>query len=770
MKALDELISKIFFQVDDKGLKQGRDELGRFTSKVKESGATLAGMKRAVADVNTVLAAIRSPPGLKQGRDELGQLTAKAKGAKGALGSLRKAMLEAFAFHGIVNILRDAATGIVDVNRRFQTLHSQLVTIEGSASKANAAFSLIREFAVKTPFEVEETTDAYTKLKSQGIEPTMRALTSFGDTAAASGKSFTQYTEAVLDAAMGQYERLNEFGIKMGAEGDKVWLRFKGVTQYIKKDQQAIAQALIELGEKHFGGAMARISKTLDGAFSNLKDSAAALALAIGEGGLNAAILDVARSMSGAAGDSRSLGAALGQFLGVAVRETYGLFQTLGREIRSMDVGTVRQRLKAISELLWLIGKAVSFALSHWDKFMYAFAGVKTAQGFAAVTTGLKGLEGRLAGFGAAAAAALGPWGKIVAAVIMAIPYLKDAAEYFADIAYQKSQLGIEHRQMEVEAGGRRTTRQQGPTEGFATPELGAAIMAKHQEIADLNKIIDTPVEGDPLGQKTVRAKWRQEKARKRIIEAREELTQLLIGNRGAYATIQNSARLWAETMEGVQAGLTERGVTGATEANERSKVAQYQQMLRQGKRLKPSERKELRNLAVKYDIDIDVQKGREVKTGLWGQDVSGQTSALAGIESAIEEAADRAAKRAFVMGFGGATQREAAARAAYDAERARLRGEVERGNLRALGGEWSIEQQMLREAGVIPEGTIAPPVLTITINRVDAKVEAPITVNVAAANATAVEIADAARGAVVRVLNEQIKTAAINFVPKQKV
>lgn len=163
--------------------------------------------------------------------------------------------------------------GIIDTAASFEKLEASLATVTGSAESATKAMEGIKAFATSTPFQVQEITDAFIKLKSLGIQPTEANLRSFGNTSSAMGKSLNQMIEAVADAATGEFERLKEFGIKAKSEGDKVSLTFQGVTTQIGKNSEEITNYLREIGEAKFGDAMERQMDTLDGAFSNFGDT-----------------------------------------------------------------------------------------------------------------------------------------------------------------------------------------------------------------------------------------------------------------------------------------------------------------------------------------------------------------------------------------------------------------------------------------------------------------------------------------------------------------
>jgi hypothetical protein len=182
---------------------------------------------------------------------------------------------------------------LVSVNEKFQNLKSSLKTVTGSAEAADAAFQKIETFALNTPFNLDQVVGSFIKLKALGLDPSERALNSYGNTASAMGKSLNQMIEAVADASVGEFERLKEFGIKARSEGDKVSFTFQGITTTVQKNAEAIQGYLLGIGENQFGGAMADQMENLTPAFSNFRASIEKLFLAVGEGGLNDAIVEL---------------------------------------------------------------------------------------------------------------------------------------------------------------------------------------------------------------------------------------------------------------------------------------------------------------------------------------------------------------------------------------------------------------------------------------------------------------------------------------------
>lgn len=162
---------------------------------------------------------------------------------------------------------------LVSEGRSFAIMSAQLETATGSAEAAAKEFDRLVQFAAETPFLLQQSVDAFTKLTNLGLEPSQRAMMSYGNTASAMGKDLTQMIEAVADASTGEFERLKDFGITAKSEGDKVSFTFRKMTTTIGKNAAEIEEYLMSLGETHFSTAMIARMATLDGAISNFQDT-----------------------------------------------------------------------------------------------------------------------------------------------------------------------------------------------------------------------------------------------------------------------------------------------------------------------------------------------------------------------------------------------------------------------------------------------------------------------------------------------------------------
>jgi len=183
---------------------------------------------------------------------------------------------------------------VIQTSAQFESFQATLETVEGSSEKARASLDWISDFAKKTPFEVEELTRSFVKLRAYGMDPTTGLLEDLGNASSAMGKSLMDAVEMIADASTGEFERLKEFGIRASQAGDQVTFSWtengKTLTKTVKKSGDEITKFIQERFGARFSGAMLRQSKTWNGMMSNLSDSWTDFQRRIGEGGFFEAV------------------------------------------------------------------------------------------------------------------------------------------------------------------------------------------------------------------------------------------------------------------------------------------------------------------------------------------------------------------------------------------------------------------------------------------------------------------------------------------------
>lgn len=166
----------------------------------------------------------------------------------------------------------------VDTAAQFEKFRTILETTEGSAAKAEKAMSWISDFAAKTPYELENVTDAFVKLRAYGLDPTNGLLKTLGDTSAAMGKDVMQAVEAIADAVTGENERLKEFGVRGSKKGGMVTYEYtdRAGQQQSKtidaNNRKLIESTLVAIFNEKYAGQMDKLSKTWGGMTSNIGD------------------------------------------------------------------------------------------------------------------------------------------------------------------------------------------------------------------------------------------------------------------------------------------------------------------------------------------------------------------------------------------------------------------------------------------------------------------------------------------------------------------
>ena len=223
---------------------------------------------------------------LKQSTEGVGEEMKKTEKQAGGLSS---------SFAGIGKALGGLAAGasllsigqqVINVTSQFQKFEAVLTNLTGDNGEAKRLIDTFAQFAAETPFAVEEVIDSYVKLRNTGIVPTIDDIRRLGDLASASGKDLNQLAEALIDAQVGENERLKEFGIRAQKAGEITRFTFRGVTTEVKNTSEAINQYITSLGDvQGVAGSNAAISATLGGQISNLKDQFSLLFLEIGKFG-----------------------------------------------------------------------------------------------------------------------------------------------------------------------------------------------------------------------------------------------------------------------------------------------------------------------------------------------------------------------------------------------------------------------------------------------------------------------------------------------------
>lgn len=306
-----------------------------------------------------------------------------------------------------------AVKKVVDVSAEFEKYRTILETIEGSSEKARRSMDWVQDFAVRTPFELAEVTDAFVKLKAYGIDPQAGALTAAGNAAAAMGKSVMQAVEALADAMTGENERLKEFGIKASKQGDQIvysWTE-NGKTMVARakaSSKEQIEAVITGIWNRRYGSAMDKLSGTWTGIWSNLMDQVTKFQKMIGDAGIFESLK----------GEMQGILKLIDQW------EADGTLKRVAQEISDGLVTTLKEVVKWVKTVDWRGFLAdLRSVVDGVRSFVDWVGGVKNvliALFLAGPIASILGIVGALWRFGAGLFAIVGGW-KAVGTAIFAV-------------------------------------------------------------------------------------------------------------------------------------------------------------------------------------------------------------------------------------------------------------------------------------------------------------------------------------------------------------
>ena len=249
---------KIAFEVDKNQLEKGLKSAQKTVDKITKADNTI----ELEADTEKL------ETGISRASAEIKKLSLiKLAGLVGGILAVGKAF----------DFVTDQASAFIATTAQFEQYTTVLTSITGSSLEAEKSMDWITEFATKTPYQLDNVTSAFVKMKAYGLDPMDGTLGTLGDTASAMGKDINQAVEAMADAVMGENERLKEFGIKASKQGETIAYMWtdssnKARKVIIQNDKDIIQSTLNAIWNEKYAGAMDAQSKTWNGLINNISD------------------------------------------------------------------------------------------------------------------------------------------------------------------------------------------------------------------------------------------------------------------------------------------------------------------------------------------------------------------------------------------------------------------------------------------------------------------------------------------------------------------
>lgn len=275
----NEMITRLAFKTDLTGARNYDRHMRQMQREAERVSRRMGNMKVKLTGVDAA-------------QRELGGLN---RTVSKVMGNLKLLAAGFIGFQG----LKSAGTFIMGAASEYETAITQLTTLVG-AQKAPAIFADLQKFAATTPYELKDVMQMFTRLEGAGFQligkdgkVDYKAITKFGDLAAASNKPLSEFTDMALSLSRGLGSMADNFvGLSAKAEDGALSVEMfdrasgKTLKNMIKVgDKLAVKDYLLGAGGRAgIAGGMEAMSKTLSGQTSTLVDSLKSLSVSFFKG------------------------------------------------------------------------------------------------------------------------------------------------------------------------------------------------------------------------------------------------------------------------------------------------------------------------------------------------------------------------------------------------------------------------------------------------------------------------------------------------------
>ncbi|WP_419835447.1 tape measure protein [Endozoicomonas atrinae] len=298
-------------------------------------------------------------------RSGLKSISRDAQQASSSIGRLTRRFAGLVAAGAGLYTIKRGIESVLTTGDKFERLRVQLEAIMGSMVEGERALAWIKDFTRNTPFQLEEVSEAFVRLKAFGLDPMNGSMQAIVDQASKLG---------------GGMERLNGITLAVGQAWAKQKLQGEEILQLVER-----GVPVWELLEKATGKNVQELQK-LSSAGKLGRDTIALLIAEIDKSAEGAA----AKNMSLLSGYVSNLKDSWQQFLAEiadsgALEYTKNLLGAIALKIEAMNQdGRLQALAKKISDAFIAMGEAIQSALSglSFDGFVS-----KVETSFATITT-----------------------------------------------------------------------------------------------------------------------------------------------------------------------------------------------------------------------------------------------------------------------------------------------------------------------------------------------------------------------------------------------
>lgn len=164
--------------------------------------------------------------------------------------------------------------------------------IAGGIENSRALFETLQQSARDTLEPFDSLQRSAIALGKVGIDPSAEAMKGLKQIALSTGQSMESTANAFSQVMLGKYRSLNQLGITAEDTGNTLKLTYKGVTQEIEKNNEALSQYIVDLGSAN-SEALDYLQGGMSGALNKLDNAWGDFIRAIAESGFGEMITEV---------------------------------------------------------------------------------------------------------------------------------------------------------------------------------------------------------------------------------------------------------------------------------------------------------------------------------------------------------------------------------------------------------------------------------------------------------------------------------------------
>lgn len=164
--------------------------------------------------------------------------------------------------------------------------------IAGGIENSRALFEMLQQSARDTLEPFDSLQRSAIALGKVGIDPSAEAMKGLKQIALSTGQSMESTANAFSQVMLGKYRSLNQLGITAEDTGNTLKLTYKGVTQEIEKNNEALSKYIVDLGSAN-SEALDYLQGGMSGALNKLDNAWGDFIRAIAESGFGDMITEV---------------------------------------------------------------------------------------------------------------------------------------------------------------------------------------------------------------------------------------------------------------------------------------------------------------------------------------------------------------------------------------------------------------------------------------------------------------------------------------------